>query len=315
MLIAIDESGSFDVKSKDINFFIAVHYRETGLRIEKKRRQFCAFEKSLPRSLKNSKGEFKGSRLSDEQLSEFADIVFGLPPKLGITPVALRSSEQSSLVIAKHRQVATAGIQEGIKGYLSLGRPAVARTYEEFGNWFGRLNDSQFLKIILLGHCIINSLINNIGHAISGGYDLELPNIRIVIDRDFIREERHLTFWKDLLRNQLWHISKQTPIPLLKTWRTQGHPFLDKFTRNGRLDFNELFVKSCQFGFSHESPELRIADFSATIIGRYLNRKLCGAAFNAVKQSFLRHGKIEQIVLNDFDLDSWKYNPDDNPFK
>ena len=314
MLIAIDESGSFGVKLAGEHLFVAVHFRETGLRIENKRAQFTTWEKTLPRSLKNHKGEFKGSVLSDEQLFQFAALVFGTAPKLGITPFALSPSEQLPAVVAKHRHVALVGIREGVKGYLALGRPAVARTYEEFGNWFQRLHDSQFLKIVLLGDCIGNAFVNSVGHAISGRYDQELPDLHMIIDQDFVREKRHITFWKEVLRNQLWHISKETPLPLLNDWRECGHPFLTKFTRNGRLDFNELFTKGCEFGSSHQYPELRIADLTATIVSRHLNRRRCTPAFRVLQRFFLRHGRIEKIVLNDFDLDSWRYDPSDNPF-
>jgi len=314
MLIAIDETGSFGPTSGGFHLFVAVHFRRSGPRLERKYGQFLKWERSLPKSLKNHKGEFKGSALSDAQLLEFAQAIIGMAPTLGFTPVAIRPSDQPPDAVRKHRHVLLFSIRECVKGYVQLERPAVARTYEELGNWFSRIHDSQFLKIFLLGECIGNALVNAVGHAVSGRYDLELPDLQIVIDRDFIKERRHLTFWKAILKDQLLHFSKTTPLPLLKDWRETGHPFLTKFTRNGKLDFNELFVKNCSFASSHEHPELRIADLAATIASRYFNRRSCAPAYSVLRQFFLRDRKVTAIVLNDFDLDAWRYDPNDNPY-
>ena len=314
MLIAIDESGSFGASAKGTHFFVALHLRQSDHLLEQKNAQFLAWERSLPRKLKNPKGEFKGSALTDAQLHDFAMRVFGTPPAVGITPVAMDSSSQTGEIIRKHRHVALVGIREGVKGYRSLGRPAVAQTYEELGNWFQKLDNGIYLKIVLLGECIVSGLGNAIGHAVSGRYEDELVDLRYIIDRDFIRNPRHLTFWREILRNQLWHITNKKPIPLVKEWWTTGHPFLTKFTRNGKLDMNELFVRHCVFAPSHQHPELRMADMTASILNRYLNRRQCGAAFGVIRRFFLRHGKIVKIELRDFDLDAWRYDPSKNPY-
>jgi hypothetical protein len=99
-----------------------------------------------------------------------------------------------------------------------------------------------------------------------------------------------------------------------RDWQHTGHPFLTKFTRNGNLDLNELFVKNCSFASSHQHPELRIADVIATIVSRYLNQRRCSAAFGIVQRAFLHHGKIEEIELHDFDLAAWRYDPTKNPY-
>jgi hypothetical protein len=314
MLLAIDESGSFGATAKGTHFFVALHMRQRDHLLQQKRAQFLAWERTLPRSLKNAKGEFKGAALSDAQLHEFAMCVFGTPPAVGITPVAIESSGQTAEIIRKHRHVALVGIREGVKGFRALGRPAVAQTYEEMGNWFQKLDNGLYLKVVLLGECIVNALINAIGHAVSGDYDDELINLRYLIDRDFVRNPRHLVFWREILRNQLWHITSKKPVPLVTEWRTDGHPFLAKFTRNGKLDLNELFVNHCDFASSHDHPELRMADMTAAIVSRYLNRRECKAGFGIVRRFFLSHGKIEKLELRDFDLEAWRYDAAKNPY-
>src|ERR1700683_682184 len=314
MLLAIDESGSFGPAASDMHFFVALHIRQTGNLLEQKCAQFLAWERTLPTSLKNAKGEFKGSALSDAQLHDFALQVFGTPPGIGITPVAIDSGRQAAEIIRKHRHVSLVGIREGVKGYRALGRPAVAQTYEEMGNWFQKLDNGLYLKVVLLGECIVNAQSNTIGHAVSGGYEDELLSLRYIIDRDFVRNPRHLTFWREILRNQLWHITSKKPIPLVKEWQTIGHPFLAKFTRNGKLALNELFVKNCNFASSHEHPELRMADMTAAIVSRYLIRRQSAAGFGVVRRFFLRHGKIEKVELRDFDLSAWRYDASKNPY-
>ena len=109
MLVAIDESGSFGATTAGRNFFVAIHLRQSEQLLKQKHAQFVAWERTLPRSLKDSKGEFKGSALSDAQLLDFAGHIFGRAPAVGITPVAIRPSAHSAEVIAKHRHVALVG--------------------------------------------------------------------------------------------------------------------------------------------------------------------------------------------------------------
>jgi hypothetical protein len=218
-------------------------------------------------------------------------------------------------VLNKHRRVALVGIEEGAKEYARLGRAPLARRWEEFGYWLKKLSYAQYVKILLLGECIAAAMTNTVGHSISEGYDDELPRMKFVIDQDFIREPSPNAFWHELLRNQLYDVSKDDPLPFLKKWKTKGHPFLAKYTRNGRLNFNELFWKQCGFVRSHEYFEIRIADAVNTIVSRYLNRGQCRRAYILVRQCFLYDKRIKQLLLNDFNLETWRYDPNDNPWQ
>ncbi len=272
MLIAIDESGSFGFNADRTNLFVAVCLRRHGKLLERKRIQFLDWEGNLPRRLKDPKGEFKGSALTDAHLCDFAAHIYQIAAVPRVTTVALRQAKHPRPIIAKHRHVTLVGIREGVKGYRALGRPELARTFDEMGNWFQNLDDSIFLKLILLGQCIVKSLTNSVGHAISGGYESELTDLEFVIDRDFVREPRHLIFWREILRNQLYDITQKNPLLIASEWRSKGHPFLDKFTREGKLDLNDLFTKQLSFARSHQRVELRIADMTAAIVSRYLEQ-------------------------------------------
>ncbi len=315
MLIAIDESGSFGAELTGRNFFIAVHIRQRKTLYKLKERQFAEWEGLLPKTLKNPKGEIKSSSLSDEQREHFAREVICSPYYVGITPFTIRPSDNPATVVEKHRQVNLITIREGAKEYASLDRLSMAKFYDDFGNWLKKLSYAQYLKIRILGDCIADATVNTVGHAISAGYDEELPRMRFLIDRDFIKEPQPNAFWRELLRNQFYEASKRTPVPLSQKWKRKGHPFLDKYMRNGQLNFNELFWKHCAFVSSHEYFEIRIADAVSTIISRYLNERRCQNAYALVRRCFLRDKHITQIVLNDFDLSAWRYNPENNPWR
>jgi len=143
MIIAIDESGSFSAGSTHRSFFIAVHMRQRKTLYELKHRQFSKWEHSLPKSLKNPKGEIKSSSLSDDRLIEFARKVVCSAHFVGITPLTIRPLDNPQAVVDKHRTVNLIGIREGAKEYAALGRPELAKTYDEFGNWLQKLSYVQ----------------------------------------------------------------------------------------------------------------------------------------------------------------------------
>jgi hypothetical protein len=316
MIIAIDETGSFGVDSSNRSFFVAVHIRQRKTLYKEKRYQFDQWEKSLPRSLKNSKGEIKSSSLSDDQLTEFARNVVCAHYHIGITPYCIRPSKNPDTIVEKHRKANLIGIRGSAQEMRELRRPeSSASLYDDFGNWIERLSYAQYLKIRVLGDCIFTALANTIGHSITEGYDDELIRIKFMIDKDFIKERQHNIFWHEFLRNQLYDHSQKYPLPLLDKWEDKGHPFLEKYGGNGYLNLRELFWKQCSFVSSHDNFEIRIADAVNTIITRCLNRQECHQAYLLVRKYFLKDKKIREMLLHDFNLDNLRYNPAENPWR
>jgi hypothetical protein len=277
--------------------------------------QFEQWESKLPRSLKDNKGEFKGSALSDEQLADFACSVIRAHYFVRITPVAFRATDNPAAIVEKHRAIALIGVRDGTKFYSEQGRVGVARTTEELGNWMQNLSYPHFVKILTLGHCITRAMVNAIGHSVSARYHRdELPRLRFLIDRDFIKQPRHDVFWHEVLRNQLYANSLTDPIPMLDTWEKTGHPFVELYTReDGETDYNKLFWNNCTFGFSHQHFEIRMADIVATILYRFLNKKGCAEAYKLVRTCFARDRSIFGISLNDVDLENYRYDRNNNP--
>jgi len=316
MIIAIDETGSFNADSADRSFFVAVHIRQRKTLYKAKRHQFTQWEDSLPRSLKNAKGEIKSSLLSDEQLTEFVRRIICDHYFIGITPYCIRPSQNAEAVVEKHRMANLIGIRGSANEMRELGRPeSFAKIYDDFGNWLTKLSYAQYIKILVLGECISAALVNTVGHSITGGYDDELTRIKFLIDRDFIKEPQQNTFWHEVLRNQLYYHSKKNPLPVLNKWKSKGHPFLEKYEMNGHLDFNELFWKQCYFVSSHDNFEIRIADGVNTILSRRFNKRQCHQAYLLLRKCFLKDKKITEMLLPDFNLDDVRYNPAENPWR
>jgi len=314
MIIAIDDSGAFALDSKNYCFFIAAHIRQRKTLYSIKKRQFETWEQILPKTLKNAKGEIKSSELEDKDLLRFVREVIISSPYVGITPTGIRPIDNPATVVEKHRTVQLYGIEEGISWYSKDGNKPLKNIYTDFKFWLKKLSYNQYLKIFVLGRCIQKALANTVGHAITGKYEDELLRIRFFIDRDFIKSPQPEIFWRELLRNQIFHASKTKPIPLLNKWQKKGHPFLEKYAKDGVLNFNELFRKHCKFVNSHENFEIRIADNISTIFSRYHNKRECVTAYDLIKHCILADGTISKFVLNDFDLSAWHPSKEENPW-
>jgi hypothetical protein len=259
MIIAIDESGTFRESAKGYSFFAGVHLRQLGGNLEAKKEQFTRWESSLPRSLKNHQGEIKSSHLSDLQLFQFVKDVLLQAPYVGITPIAFNPARNPATIVSKHKFVEQAQFNDGVLLFAMLGKPATSRFVKDLSNWFRKLKYDQFAKILTLGHCITHSLNNAVGHSISGDHTDELLHLQFKIDKIFVHGRDQNAFWHEILRNQLYNHSLRDPLPVLKDWVKTGHPFMDKYSKDGKLDLNELFWKHCSFDESHQCFEIRIA--------------------------------------------------------
>ncbi len=314
MILAVDDSGSFAQDSERLSFYVMVHFRQRKTLYKSKRAAFERWQSTLPVSLKNAKGEIKGSALADDQLEIFAREVMRAHPSIGITPLAIRPSENPPVVVEKHRSVQLTGIRDGSRLYAEQGKKDLALTYEHFGNWYAKLSYPQYLKLSLLGLCITSGLVNTVGHAVSGGYDEELPRTRFLLDRDSVKGPEQNAFWREALRSQIFSFTKDDPLPLLNTWKRKGHPFLAKYAPQGRINLNEMFWAWCSFVDSHEHLEIRVADAVAAIFSRCLNDGRCLAAYDLIAPCILRDGRVHHLTFPDFDLSAYRHRRDRNPW-
>ena len=314
MIIAIDECGDFEIGSTNLHFFVAVHIRQVRRNIRSNRRQFLRWERSIPDSVKNDKGEIKGSVLTDKRLEHFLNEVLCADPYIGVTPIGFVPQNNQECVIQKHKGYLLESIEKSVPQLQQLGNTRGAEFSRQLGNWVRNLNYQKFVKINLLGKCIATALRCCVGHSITGNFDGELVHIRYKIDRDFIKDPSPTAFWKELLRCQIYHHSLKEPLPLLDTWQRDGHPFLAKFSRNGQLDLNQIFWKNCEFVHSHEHWEVRIADIVGTILNRVYNQNRCRNIFPLLDACCWGNRTAEIYVFRDFSPDDAEQFKVPNPW-
>jgi len=154
---------------------------------------------------------------------------------------------------------------------------------------------------MILGSCIVDSFRNTIGTSIAGKYEEEIVDTRFIIDEMNMKSIEHIAFWNQIIRNQLYYLSKKNPIPLLIGW-DKNHPFLKKYASEGYINLNELFWKNCKFKSSKDYFEIRIADAVGTILNRFYNKKKSIKAFTILEKCILENGKVKLVKLEDFDL-------------
>ncbi len=105
MIIAIDETGDLSPNSKRFNFFTAIRLHQKEALHEAKKKQFFDWERSIPSSIKNHKGEIKSSILDHEYLHNFVEQVVISDPTVGITPVCFIPKNNPIEVIEKHKSI------------------------------------------------------------------------------------------------------------------------------------------------------------------------------------------------------------------
>lgn len=314
MIIAIDESGTFEPRSRKVHFFSSAIIRSSDESYRLIEKQFRNWEASLNPSLKSPRGEFKSSKLPDEDLLRFVHEVIITEPYIYIDAFRIRPSENPPLVVEKHKALQVYGIEKGSELYREQGKGDLAKRYLEFRNWFSNLSYQQYLKIVMLGQIIVSSLSKSFGTAIVSGFDDELVNLRFLLDNDHVRGPEQNSFWREILRNQLYFFSHTYPLPLLDTWQGTGHPFLDKYQKEGRLNLNRLFWDNCSFKDSAQYFEIRLSDTVNTIISRYHNNGQNEKAYRLLINLLMMEQKIVHTILPDFDLEERKKNMEPNPW-
>lgn len=316
MRIAIDETGDFSPKSNKYHFFSAVHLLSTGNNLDLIKNKLFEWEKLLPRSLKNHKGEIKGSSLSNDQLDKFIDLVLLSKPKIPISVVTIIPKLNHYAIINKHKQIQLKGILEGIELFKKLGRPEIAKTVNDFFYWFRKLSYSNFIKIELLGLIIYKSLRVSIGTLISSKKEDELLNLSFIIDEIFLKGFQQNTFWHELLRNQIYSESMKEPLPFLIDWGPD-HPFISKYrNKDGIMDFNDLFWNNCSFEKSHLNYEIRIADYVNSILSKVFNENIRFERNQEFFNCIIPKKEIRSYIFKNFDLEEELkrnvYNPWEN---
>ena len=289
MIISIDETGTFDISSNKLSLFVGIHLlekKDATLLTEKLNNW-----KNKNRSIKNYKGEIKGSGISEELANEFVDEVLKDQRSLFITIVGTIPSSHSKKDIQFHRDHHLKTLRKGIEKCEEIGNHRLARQYNELANWYKGLNYQLLLKTWILGQMIGFSYRQHIIQTILNETDRTLGTIEILIDRDFVKEPQHIIYWKDLLRSWFYSYTYRKPIPILENW-DDDHPFYmaknnPKKENGSYVDKDNIFKDHCNFVESHLCEQVQVADILATIISEHLENGTYNDSYFKIKKYFI----------------------------
>lgn len=293
MIIGIDETGDFSPKSDKISFFIAVMIDQSENGVEKKKEQFYNWFRTIPEEKINEKGEIKGSELDDEMLLSFVNNVYNQEPITRLEISCFDPKENSEKLMQEFKEREVNALLNDAKLFREHGNEKKAKRIERMAYWYknrNNMNYNHFFKLMLLKSIICNSFVTSIRSSIFIellGNDKKSSNLlglEFKIDEDFIRGDEAIENWKKLLERAFEQYNEKNPIPALENWKTNGHPFLEKYESRDleTLDFKKIFNQLCNFGNSHENFEIQMADIVGIIINRHINQQKAEIAFNAL---------------------------------
>lgn len=289
MIIGIDEVGDFATYSQRYNFFVATLIDQAENWHEIKKVAFENWENNVSEDAKED-GEIKGRLLSEKDLKRFTNEVIRSEKPIRIESVCFIPSDNSVESMEKYKEIQINSIDEVLQRYINKCNEEVVAKFEKIQRWFSsnkKVNYQHFMKMLLLNKCISIVHKNAIGVSILLEllYDKEaknLLNMEFKIDQNFLDSEQKKGHWKGILRNYLLNDSKENPVPLLDTWEQTGHPFLDKYKKDGQLNLKDLFENHCDFVDSKDHFEVRIAEIVGTIFHRKFNKEECQEVYESL---------------------------------
>lgn len=300
MIVGIDDSGSF--KDEDMGLFAAVYIRPK--KYEKLKKIFESWENDLPDKCKKD-GEVKGWLLSDEQLAHFAENILlnnnvhGTKHHVFATPLVDFNIE----TIEYQRKRNVGQLLEGAEQYRKDGKKyyEIAQFYEDMSKWLSKRSLKTLLKIELLASTIFGSINDSIIWSVNKGFDRELGQLTIRMDKGFIEKPIHMNYWLDTMRTALWHLSYHGGGFIhLDTW-TSNHPYVKRFNKfpksreNLAVFTNE--IRNCMnFYDSKEYLEIRMADIIASSYFRHYVKKEKLDSMDIFKKTRLYPSKTYTIV-------------------
>lgn len=315
MIIGIDESGTFNLKDKNMNFFIGIHL-SNFIEQRKLKSNLRSWKDKYPK-LKNNKGEIKGNRITENIADEFIKKVIIPQETFYITVCGTTPALHKKRDIQFNRDHHVKCLEEGIWECKKIGNIKLADAYKELKNWYRKLSYQLLLKTWILGEMIGHSFVEHVLQVILDEKDKTLGVIKISIDKDFVREPRHIIFWKDFLRSQFYNYTYRHPVTIVSEW-SEDHPFFMAKNKNkGELfvDSNHVIGRNCNFINSHNSTEIQVADILATIISKYYNKKEFLLVYKQIRNFFIPKRINPVKILKMTSPDEAKPDLIPNPYK
>lgn len=306
MIIAIDESGTFNFeKDRDLrHVFLSAFIQSENGSLKIKQQQFIDWEKSLPDGVKDKKGEVKGNFLLRKHLEDFLKKVVFTTPEIKFSYVSVIPKSITKSLLSKHHKFEVRLMKHMAEKAVSMNFTKKKRNfYVEYEKWLNNRNESEYLKMFCLKHCMADSLGYIAPYAVLNKNEEETHNILFKADKAFIENQN--IYWKKYVIHSIRESSKIKPFPVVDTWGDE-HPFVKKYIiedNNIRgIDIETMFTENFNFLDSSENFEIRIADIMAIITNRNWNSKFdYKKIYSAMStQRVVRDFHI-QLQLNDFD--------------
>jgi hypothetical protein len=271
MHIFLDESGSYSSATPSVS--VMPHVIVPSRDLATLEAQFSSWRTTVVGA---SKEELKGSVLSDRQLLDFIRVVLlDSGAKVVIGVVGADTAQTQELHVAQSRDQLSRQFAHARRLLLEYDPPnrPLAQAYEELGNWIKNRSTVNFLWL----WCAEESIWQSIQHAIAYFLDVEddeeFEKLEIHLDQSFIRRERHLQFWQEVLRLGLANrsrLGRHFMVP--RQWRERNHPFHRKYGRDGYRGYTSLYRDDLKFQDSKRSVGIQIADICAQICRRFHGR-------------------------------------------
>lgn len=319
MRIFLDESGSFSWATQGISLFcgLSVPDRELPALTER----FSHWKRTV---FGPTRREVKGRDLTVRQLASFCGAV--LPARIDdiyLTLVGADTRRTSEKHVQRLRDQASELFR--LSGELcgGAGNHRLAEKYRQMSGWAKNRSGANVLWIVALVKAVDQSLQHTVVRFYEPQYDSEFESLEIAIDRNFVRRDEHIEFWREWLRGILMERNRESGLITVLDWSERDHPFRQKYLLSpGLYDFKDLFVRHTQFHDSRRVLGLQVADICASICRRRFTGEPDMLAYRALRPRIVGEGgrEITIIQVNEqslhsdalsnhvhpFDIEEWK---------
>lgn len=269
MIVGVDESGDFRVGSRA--FFAAIFIRPSER--DRVARAHKAWEREARREL-GAANELKGHQVSDSLARDFCNTVFynANGTSVGYLAYAVDNTQASEAAMELQRDIFASGYDSWAKQMRSSGvvqKSQGAGGMSQQAHWIRGLGSIPFLKLMTLGSILPELFEWSLGRSIADGFDEELSELRVLIDRGYVKQD-NVAAWQDVLRNIFIGSTQDRPVPFASDW-TDDHPFMRTFVDKQRGEgviLKPAFKDAIEFCDSMSTPEIRIADVVVSLVRR-----------------------------------------------
>lgn len=268
MIVGIDETGDFREGSRA--WLVAVLVRPASLTTIEA--ALTTWERQTRRRLSLS-NEIKGSQIDTAAAESFVhDVVeAGDGASVFWTAQAVDFDAANRASMAVQRRILSDGYTAWADMQVGSDDPQrkkFERVLRHWADWVRARDDREMLKLATLANLLPLTVEWSFGRSIAGGYDEELGELSIRVDRGYVSQSE-MVIWRDIVRNVFYERTSLRPIPFSDQWEPD-HPVLEAFVEKhlGGTTFQlrPSFKERIDFYDSATTPMVRIADVVAAIV-------------------------------------------------